>query len=144
MAPGGPLHPDSLSEKALRQARAQREAQRPCHVVERATVMAFLPITGVKQDSAALRQRLRRYARVSEDAGWAFTECYSGVQPLLDPTSQALYSLPLPQDSFGLVVAAPGYRPQVWFGEITEAALRERLGAFDALRGKGRPRPAGL
>jgi hypothetical protein len=141
--PADSLHPDSVMEKALRHARAQREAQRPCLIVERATVMAFLPITGVKQDSATLRQRLRQYERVSQGAGWAFAECYSDVRPLIDPTSRALYSLPLPQDSFGLVAAAPGYRP-VWFGHITEAALRERLRAFDALRGKGRPRPAGL
>ena len=138
------LHPDSVMEKALRRVRAQREAQRPCRIVERGTVMAFLPFAGVEQDSITLRQRLRQYERVAQGAGWAFAECHSAAQPLTDPTSQALYSLPLPRDSFGLVVAAPGYRPQVWFGHIAEAALRERLKAFDALRGKRTPRPAGL
>jgi hypothetical protein len=142
--PADSSHPDSVMERALRHARAQREAQRPCLIVERATVMAFLPITRLKQDSATLRQRLSQYERVARDAGWAFAECSSDVGPLIDPASQALYSLPLPRDSFGLVAAAPGYRPEVWFGHITEAALRERLRAFDALRGKGRPRPAGL
>src|SRR5688572_33427321 len=74
--PADSLHPDSVMERALRHARAQREAQRPCLIIERATVMAFLPITGVKQDSATMRQGLRQYERVSQGAGWAFAKCY--------------------------------------------------------------------
>jgi hypothetical protein len=59
-----------------------------------------------------------------------FEERYSGEFRLTDSRSHALYAVTVSSDSVGLLLAAPGYPPVVWYGEIAGGELEERLWAL--------------
>ncbi|MDQ3222540.1 MAG: hypothetical protein M3Q75_03570 [Gemmatimonadota bacterium] len=99
-------------------------------VFEHRTVVAFYPAWRQGSDSFALRQRLSQYAAVAQHRGWYLEERYSGELRLTDPRSHAFYAVPVSPDSVGLLLAAPGYPPVVWYGEIAVEALNERLGSL--------------
>lgn len=99
-------------------------------VLERPTVVAFYPERQPGSDSVALRQRISQYADEAEDVEWSFEERYSGEFQLTDARSHALYAVSVSPDSVGLLLAAPGYPPVVWYGEIAGGELRERLSAL--------------
>lgn len=114
-------------------------------VLERPTVVAFYPSGASMSDTVALRHRLALYTAVTEKEGWLFEERHSGEFHMSDARSNAFYWVVVHRDSTGLVLAAPGYPPQVWYGEITAAALRRRLRAMRHwLPGKASARPGVL
>jgi hypothetical protein len=95
-------------------------------VLERPTVVAFYPAWRLSSDSVALLQRLRQYAAIAQHRGWQFEERYSGSLRL-SSRSHALYAVPVSPDSLGLLLAAPDHPPVVWYGEIPQEELDERL-----------------
>jgi hypothetical protein len=116
---------EAISRDALRAQRFRGKL-----VLERPTVVAFYPDRHLGSDTVALRQRLSQYAAVAEDQDWSFEERYSGEFRLTDSRSHALYGVAVSSDSVGLVLAAPGYPPLVWYGEIAGGELKERLRAL--------------
>ena len=116
---------DAITQRALAARRLRAGL-----VLERPTVLAFYPEWHSLLDTAALRQRLSEYEAVAQTEGWSFEERYSGEFRLTDPRSHALYAAPISRDSLGLMLAAPGYPPRIWYGEIAPAALNERLRAL--------------
>jgi hypothetical protein len=155
----GPTQADS-AELAAREARrrkflAEQQAQmdsalraRPFRaelVVEGPTLVAFFPPAEMVIDSVTLKQRFSMYQEVAHSLGWRFERRYSEELRITDRRSNALYSAPLPRDSTGVVLVAPGARPQVWFGKFSQSTLREGLRAFvSVLRGEGAATPTGL
>lgn len=125
------------TDSSLRAARRDRPFMVEL-VVQGATLVAFFPPAEMANDSVALRHRLRTYQEVAESSGWTFEQRYSEDLRITDRRSNALYLAPLPSGSTGVVLIAPGARPQVWFGNLRQSTLREGLRAYlDALRGKG-------
>jgi hypothetical protein len=96
-------------------------------VLERPTVVAFYPEPHLGSDTVALRQRLSQYAAVAREQEWSFEERYSGKLRVTDSRSHALHGVTVSLDSVGLVLAAPGFPPLVWYGEIAGGELKERL-----------------
>jgi hypothetical protein len=114
-------------------------------VVEQPTLVAFFPPAEMALDSVGLRQRLRTYQEVAVASGWRFEQRYSQRLRVTDRRSQALYGVPLPRDSTGVVLVAPGARPQVRVGNMSEATLRDGLRAFlSMLQSRGAATPTSL
>lgn len=109
--------------------RAQMRQRAPLRDVfaARPTVVAFHPGPVLDPDTAGTRERLERYEWVAGAAGWVFEERHSGTLQVLDSRSQALYSIAVPPESLGIILAAPGQRPQLWFGRIDADELEGRL-----------------
>ena len=127
----------ALRDSSLRAAQRDRPFLAEV-VIEHPTMVAFFPATAIEHDSVALRQRMRRFQDVAAFSGCAFEQRYSEDLRIIDRRSNALYVAPLPQDSIGVVLIAPGGRPQVWFGDRPESTLRDGIGAYlSALRGRG-------
>jgi hypothetical protein len=114
-------------------------------VVEQPTLVAFFPPAEMALDSVGLRQRLRMYQEVAVASGWRFEQRYSQRLRVTDRRSQALYGVSLPRDSTGVVLVAPGARPQVLVGNLSQATLREGLRAFlNMLQSRGAAMPISL
>jgi hypothetical protein len=125
------------TDSALRAARRDRPLLAEV-VVEHPTLVAFFPRAEMAIDSVALKQRLRMYREVAESSGWRFEQRYSERLRITDRRSNALYGVPLPRDTTGVVLVAPGVRPQVWLGTLSQSTLGEGLQAFlNVLRVKG-------
>ncbi len=116
---------EAVSRDVLRVRRFRGEL-----VFERPTVVAFYPERQLGSDTVALRQRLSQYAAVAEEGDWSFEERYSGEFRLTDARSHALYTVTVSSNSVGLLFAAPGYPPLVWYGDVAGGELEERLRAL--------------
>ena len=83
-----------------------------------------------KKSARACRQASRNGRAQGRGSVAVFEERYSGEFRLTDSRSHALYVVTVSPDSVGLLFAAPGYPPVVWYGEIAGGELRERLWAL--------------
>jgi hypothetical protein len=129
-------------DSALRAARRDRPLRAEV-VVEQPTLVAFFPRAEMASDSLALKRRLRMYREVAESSGWRLEERYNDLLRIADRRSNALWGVPLPRNSTGVVLVAPGARPQVSLGPLSQSSLGEVLRAFlTVLRDKGGATPS--
>jgi hypothetical protein len=126
----------AITESSLRAARRDRPFLAEV-VIEHPTLVAFFPAAELANDSVALRHRLRTYQEVAAFSGWTFERRYAEDLRITDRRSNALYVAPLPSGSIGVVLVAPGARPQVRFGDFPDSTLRA-LGQIGMLRGTNR------
>ena len=116
---------EAVSRDALRARQFRGEL-----LLQRPTVVAFYPEPRLGSDSVSRHQRRTQYAAVSEEQDWSFEERYSGQLRVTDPRYHALYAVTVSSDSVGLLLAAPGHPPLVWYGEISGGELKKRLRAL--------------
>ena len=113
--------------EALKQERTRLAPFQAPVTVRRPTVVAFYPAWLSKLDSTRLRRFLAASRASAAQAGWAIEERHAGSIGLWEPQTQARYTLPVPPDSLGYVVAAPVRLPQVIYGDSSVSLLPARL-----------------
>lgn len=131
-----------LEEQAAelaRQAREDRRWREPV-VVARPTVVVFLPRLRAPADSEPLQALLKAAADSARAAGWDFAERFAPNLRIMDSSAQAIYAHPVPRDSVGVALVAPGYPPYVSFGLSALLEVGAKLRALEAwLRGQANP-----